>query len=215
MREMLLEKSVLAVCIAAIMAGAAANAAAATDTSTADTLAQNFTEHSWIFVNGYMEESRILQTQTGFNGQKIVLGTSGSGMATRTIDSEVYRDSNMDEASLTISSNYDYRPYTPPLTQSDLRNALCAKNYEVGTVISETYYIDKDLIKDTKIYQNDSFSVYEISSEIQGTARIGQRVQKNAKTVPSLVMSGIYMGYAQIRSETVVGNTSVLTLPCP
>ena len=215
MREMLLEKSVLAVCIAAIMAGAAANAAAATDTSTADTLAQNFTEHSWIFVNGYMEESRILQTQTGFNGQKIVLGTSGSGMATRTIDSEVYRDSNMDEASLTISSNYDYRPYTPPLTQSDLRNALCAKNYEVGSVISETYYIDKDLIKDTKIYQNDSFSVYEISSEIQGTARIGQRVQKNAKTVPSLMMSGIYMGYAQIRSETVVGNTSVLTLPCP
>lgn len=215
MREMLLAKGVLAVCIAAIMAGAAANAADATDTSTADTLAQNFTEHSWIFVNGYMEESRILQTQTGFNGQKIVLGTSGSGMATRTIDSEVYRDSNMDEASLTISSNYDYRPYTPPLTQSDLRNALCAKNYEVGSVISETYYIDKDLIKDTKIYQNDSFSVYEISSEIQGTARIGQRVQKNAKTVPSLMMSGIYMGYAQIRSETVVGNTSVLTLPCP
>ena len=215
MREIFLAKGVLAVCIGAIMAGAAANAAAATDTSTADTLAQNFTEHSWIFVNGYMEESRILQTQTGFNGQKIVLGTSGSGMATRTIDSEVYRDSNMDEASLTISSNYDYRPYTPPLTQSDLRNALCAKNYEVGSVISETYYIDKDLIKDTKIYQNDSFSVYEISSEIQGTARIGQRVQKNAKTVPSLMMSGIYMGYAQIRSETVVGNTSVLTLPCP
>ncbi len=191
MRDMHLAKGVLAVCIAAIMAGAAANAAAATDTSTADTLAQNFTEHSWIFVNGYMEESRILQTQTGFSGQKIVLGTSGSGMATRTIDSEVYRDSNMDEASLTISSNYDYRPYTPPLTQSDLRNALCAKNYEVGSVISETYYIDKDLIKDTKIYQNDSFSVYEISSEIQGTARIGQRVQKNAKTVPSLMMSGM------------------------
>ncbi|MEI8004547.1 MAG: hypothetical protein WCG94_09420, partial [Methanothrix sp.] len=120
-----------------------------------------------------------------------------------------------DEASLTISANYDYRPYTPPLTQSDLRNALCAKNYEVGSAISETYNIDKDLIKDTKIYQNDSFSVYEISSEIQGTARIGQRVQKNANTVPSFIMGGMYMGYAQIRSETIVGNTSVLTLPCP
>ena len=184
-------------------------------TGAVDTLAQNFTEHSWIFVNGYMEESRVLQTQTGFNGQKIALGTSGSGMATRTIDSEVYRDSNSDEASLTISANYDYRPYTPPLTQSDLRNALCAKNYEVGSAISETYNIDKDLIKDTKIYQNDSFSVYEISSEIQGTARIGQRVQKNANTVPSFIMGGMYMGYAQIRSETIVGNTSVLTLPCP
>ena len=199
----------VALCIAANMA------ATITGEAAKDTLAQNFTEHSWIFVNGYMEESRILQTQTGFNGQKMVLGTSGSGMATRTIDSEVYRDSNRDEASLTISANYDYRPYTPPLTQSDLRNALCAKNYEVGSVMSETYNIDKDLIKDTTIYQNDSFSVYEISSEIQGTARIGQRVQKNANTVPSFMMSGTYMGYAQIRSETVVGNTSVLTLPCP
>jgi hypothetical protein len=185
------------------------------DTSTNDRLSQNFTEHSWIFVNGYMEESRILQTQAGFKGQKMALTTSGSGMATRTIDSEVYRDSNMDEASLTISANYDYAPYTPPLTQSDLRNALCAKNYEVGSVFSESYNIDKDLIKDTTIYQNDSFSVYEISSEIQGTARIGQRVQKNANTVPSFIMGGTYMGYAQIRSETIVGNTSVLTLPCP
>ena len=181
----------------------------------ADTLAQNFTEHSWVFVNGYMEESRILQTQAGFGGQKMVLGASGSGMVTRTIDSEVYKDSNRDETSLTSSVNFDYRPYIPPLTQSDLRNALCAKNYEVGSVFSETYQIDKDLIKDTKIYQNDSFSVYDISSEIQGTARIGQRVQKNANTVPSLMMSGTYMGYAQIRSETVAGNTSVLTLPCP
>jgi len=204
----------VAFCMAANVAIVATNGVA-TDTMANDSFAQNFTEHSWIFVNGYMEESRILQTQTGYNGQKIVLGTSGSGMATRTIDSEVYRDSNRDEASLTISANYDYRPYTPPLTQSDLRNALCAKNYEVGSVISETYNIDKDLIKDTKIYQNDSFSVYEISSEIQGTARIGQRVQKNANTVPSFMMGGTYMGYAQIRSETVAGNTSVLTLPCP
>jgi len=200
--------------IAANMAAADADDAA-TVASTTDRLAQNFTEHSWIFVNGYLEESRILQTQLGFKGQKMALTTSGSGIATRTIDSEVYRDSNMDEASLTISANYDYRPYTPPLTQSDLRNALCAKNYEVGSVFSESYNIDKDLIKDTNIYQNDSFSVYEISSEIQGTARIGQRVQKNARTVPSFIMGGTYMGYAQIRSETIVGNTSVLTLPCP
>ena len=92
---------------------------------------------------------------------------------------------------------------------------MCAKKYEVASVFSESYNIDKDLIKDTKIYQNDSFSVYEISSEIQGTARIGQRVQKNARTVPSFIMGGTYMGYAQIRSETIVGNTSVLTLPCP
>jgi len=106
----------------------------------------------------------------GFHGSKIALATSGSGIATRTMDSYVFTDSNMDEAGLTISANYDYRPYTAPLTQSDMRNALCAKNYEVGSVFSETYSIDKDLIKDTKIFQNKTASVYEISSEIQGTA---------------------------------------------
>jgi len=205
MKGMLLIMLLSAACIAACLGDATATGS----------LAQNFTEHSWVFVNGYMEESRILQTQAGFGGQKMVLGASGSGMGTRTIDAEVYEDSNRDETSLTSSVNFDYRPYIPPLTQSDLRNALCAKNYEVGSVISETYQIDKDLIKDTKIYQNDSFSVYDISSEIQGTARIGQRVQKNANTVPSFMMGGTYMGYAQIRSETIVGNTSVLTLPCP
>ena len=184
-----------------------------------DRLGQNVSEHSWIFVNGYMEESRVMQTHAGFAGQKVVLGTRGSGMATRTIDSVVYNDRlgdyMVDGISLTISGNYDYRPYIPPMTQSDLKNALCAKNYEVGSVFSESYNIDKDLIKDTKVYQNDSFSVYEISSEIQGTARIGQRVQKNARTSPTYMMNGMYMGYAQIRSELVAGNTSVLTLPCP
>lgn len=184
-----------------------------------DRLGQNVSEHSWIFVNGYLEESRVMQTHAGFAGQKVVLGTRGSGMATRTIDSVVYNDRlgdyMVDGISLTISGNYDYRPYIPPMTQSDLKNALCAKNYEVGSVFSESYNIDKDLIKDTKVYQNDSFSVYEISSEIQGTARIGQRVQKNARTSPTYMMNGMYMGYAQIRSELVAGNTSVLTLPCP
>lgn len=195
-------------CIAVLAAGGGA-------ADSANSFAQNFTEHSWVFVNGYMDESRILQTQSGFAGQKAVLGAGGSGMVTRTLDTVSYRDSDMDETAITTSVNFKYNPYHPPLSQSDLRNALCAKNYEVGSVFSETYQIDVDLIKDTKTYQDDSISVYDISSEIQGSARIGQRVQKNARTVPSMIMGGTYMGYAQIRSDTVVGNTSVLTLPCP
>jgi hypothetical protein len=180
-----------------------------------DTIAQNFTEHSWIFNNGYLEDSRILQTQMGYNGQKIALSASGSGISTRTIDSEVYSDSSMDEASLTESVDYDYKPYTPPLTQSDLRNALCAKNYAVGSVFSETYSNVRDLIKDTSVYQDQNVSIYDINSEVQGTAHIGSRVQKNADTVPSYIMGGTYIGYTDIRSEIVAGNTSVLTLPCP
>ncbi len=109
-----------AACVAALLAEA-------TDVATAtDTLAQNFTEHSWVFVNGYMDESRILQTQAGFNGQKIVLGASGSGMVTRTIDSEVYRDSNMDEASLTTSVNFDYKPYySTPYAKRPSQCSMC------------------------------------------------------------------------------------------
>jgi len=204
MNSMLLVLSMA--CIAALAAGQA---------SGSDSFAQNTTEHSWVFVNGYMEESRILQTQPGFAGQKAVMAASGSGMVTRTLDSVSYRDSDMDETALTTSVEFNYKPYHAPLNQSDLRNALCAKNYEVGSVFSETYRIDKDLIKDTRTYQDDSISVYEIGSEIQGSARIGQRVQKNAQTVPTMMMGGTYMGYAQIRSETVAGNMSVLTLPCP
>jgi hypothetical protein len=180
-----------------------------------DTIAQNFTEHTWIFNNGYLEDSRILQTQMGFKGQKIAMSASGSGISTRTIDSEVYSDSSMDEASFTESVDYDYRPYTPPLTQSDLRNALCAKNYAVGSVFSETYTNVRDLIKDTTVYQDQNVSIYDINSEVQGTAHIGARVQKNADTVPSFIMGGTYVGYTDIRSEIVAGNTSVLTLPCP
>ncbi len=195
----------------ATCAGAAINSAAT------DTIAQNMSEHSWIFLNGYMDETRMLQTQVGFAGQKMVLSTRGSGIATRTIDSSVYADSSMEETSLTISANYDYQPYTPPevFTQSDLRNALCAKNYEVGSVFSEQYSHLKDLIKDTSIYEDDNTSIYNINSEVQGTARIGSRVQKNSRTVPSFVMGGTYIGYAQIRSEIVAGNSSILNLPCP
>jgi len=180
-----------------------------------DTIAQNYTEHTWIFNNGYMNESRIIQTNAGFSGSKIVLGTSGSGISTRTIDSQVYSDSRMSEADLTTSVDEDYIPYTPPLTQSNLRNALCAKNYEVGSVFSESYSNIQNLIKDTNIYENNQTSVYDIDSEIQGTAHVGTRVQKNAQTVPSLIMGGNYLGYTEIQSEVEAGNQSVLTLPCP
>lgn len=179
-----------------------------------DNIAQNYTEHSWIFNNGYMDESRIIQTNAGFSGSKIALRTSGSGIATRTIDSQVYGDSCGSNADLTISADYDYRPYIPPLTQSDLRNALCAKNYAVGSVFSETYSNIQNLIKDTTVYQDNQTSIYDVNSEVQGTAHVGTRVQKNAKTVPTFMMGGTYIGYTQIRSEVVAGNQSVLSLPC-
>ncbi len=182
-----------------------------------DTIPQNLYERSKIFVIGYVDDSRIYQTARGFEGSKMVLSTRGSGIADRTIESEVYAHPGMAETSLKISAIYDYRPYTPPLvfTQSDLKNALCAKNYEVGSAYSETYSNLKDLIKDTKIYQDDGTSIYDIDSELQGVARIGSRVQKDAHTVPTYIMGGTYVGYVDIRTEMQAGDLSVMNLPCP
>lgn len=209
--------SILPLLAAGMLMFSAGFVAITTNAAAVDELAQNVTEHSWVFINGYMDESRIYQTQEGFQGSKMVLSTSGSGIGSRTIDSDVYKDSNEDDMYLKVDSDYDYHPYTPPAVfyQSDLRNALCAKNYEVGSVFSEKYDIGKDLIKDTNIYQDDNTSIYNINSEIQGTARIGSRVQKNAWTVPSFIMSGTYVGYAKIQEEIQAGNSSVLNLPCP
>jgi hypothetical protein len=183
----------------------------------ADRIAQNFTERERVFIIGYMEDSKILQTQKGYSGLKMVMGASGSGIATRTVESEIYADSNVEEGSMVVDSDYSYRPYTPPLaiTQSDLQNALCAKNYEVGSSFSERYSNIKDLIKDTSIYQDDNTSIYDINSEVQGVARIGSRVQKDAHTVPSYMSSGTYVGYVDISVEMQVGNMSILNLPCP
>jgi hypothetical protein len=182
-----------------------------------DTIAQNVTEQSRIFVVGYMDDSRVLQTQKGYYGQKVVMGTRGSGIATRTIDSQVYSDSNMEEVSVKVSGEYDYQPYTPPLvfTLSDLRNALCAKNYEVGSVFSERYTNIKDLIKDTSIYQDNETSIYNVDTRIQGVAHLGSKVQKNRDTVPSYIMGGTYIGYADIQIELQAGNMSIFSLPCP
>jgi hypothetical protein len=182
-----------------------------------DTIPQDFTERSRIFVIGYVDDSRIYQTAKGFEGTKMALSTKGSGIADRTIDSEVYACSHMAETSLKVSATYDYKPYMPPsvFTESDLKNALCAKNYEVGSAYSETYSNLKDLIKDTKIYQDDETSIYDIDSQLQGVARIGSRVQKNAHTVPTYIMGGNYIGYVDIRTEIQAGDMSIMNLPCP
>jgi len=187
---------------------------------------QNFTEHSWVYNSGYMEDMRIYQTESGFNGQKLVTGTRGTGIISRTIDAEVYGGwGSLDEISMNEWGVFQNKPSayskslsSQSLTQSDLRNALCAKNYAVGSVFSETYSIDKDLIKDTSAIQTGTASVYDIASEVQGTARIGARVQKSYYTVPAYTMSGTHMGYTNIHmslESSGGGNTSVMTLPCP
>ncbi len=179
--------------------------------------AKNLTERSQIDLWGYMDETQIFQTDTGFAGTKLSSRASGSGHISRTQYSDVFAGPSYDETIYTEDVNADYSPYIPPPTQSDLKNALCAKNYEVGSAFSESYSNIQSLIKDTSIYQDKNESIYQIGSYVDGTTKIGTTVRKNANTVPALTMGGTYIGNLNIHMEieTFTGNSSVLTLPCP
>lgn len=177
--------------------------------------AKNLTERSQIDLWGYMDETQIFQTDRGFAGTKLVSGASGSGHISRTQYGDVFAGPNYDETTYTDDVVADYMPYTPPPTQSDLKNALCAKNYEVGSAFSESYTNIQSLIKDTNIYQDKNDSVYQIGSYVSGTTKIGTMVRKNANTVPALTIGGTYIGNLNIHMEIETGNFSMLTLPCP
>jgi hypothetical protein len=193
---------------------------------------QNLTKHSWIYFQGYMDDMEIYQTEPGYAGQKLVAGTRGTGTISRTQSAEVYgstpaitdpktgktiyQQGDNDVLSFNewgvISNN---RAYNPTLTQNDLKNALCAKNYEVGSVFSESYSNIRQLVKDTDIYQDKRNSVYQIGSYASGTTKLGSRIQKNYNTIPIYTMGGVYEGDLNVRMTIETGDSSVLTIPCP
>jgi len=178
----------------------------------------NLTEHSWIYNQGYIDDMRIYQNEKGYAGQKLVTGTRGTGTVSRSIYASVYGgwDDGQNEMSFNEFGIFQNKPaYIPPLTQSDLRNALCAKNYDEGSVYSESYSDIRDLIKDTTFMADNYVSVYDVHSEVQGTTKIGARVQRSSSSIGSYVMGGTYMGQTNMRFELETGNASVMTLPCP
>ena len=186
---------------------------------TAKGVPQNLTEHSWIYSQGTTDDMRIYQSEAGFHGQKLVTGTRGTGTVSRSINAQVY--GGFEDGYNEIWANewgvFQNRPsrYSAPITNSELKNALCVKNYEVGSVYSESYSNLVELIKDTSVSQTDQNSVYSIHSEVEGTARVGARVQKGSSAVPIYVMNGAYSGYTNMRMSLESGNASLLTLPCP
>jgi len=182
-------------------------------------VAQNMTEHSWIYNQGYSDDMRIYQTTSGFHGQKLVTGTRGTGTISRSIDAHVYGgfEDGFNEIWANEWGVYQNKPslYSEPITKSDLRNALCAKNYEVGSIYSESYSEIRDLVKDTSVSQTNENSVYSIHTEADGTARVGARVQRSTSSAPAYIMTGSYQGYTNMRMQLESGNASIMTLPCP
>ncbi len=164
-------------------------------------IAGNVTEHSYIYLSGYIDEMKIYQTDKGIAGQKLVVGTEGSGIVARR--QTAYVDNN----------SMFFNEWGVFQSEGDLRNALCAKNYEVGTVISESYTEIEYLIKDTTIFQNDNASVYSIASEGRGTARLGARVKDGYEGATIMTYGGTYIGDFNIRQEIGTGSEFFLTCP--
>ncbi|NYT01737.1 MAG: hypothetical protein GKC10_03125 [Methanosarcinales archaeon] len=177
---------------------------------------QTITQHSFVLLNGYMDDTKIYQTDSGFAGQKMVVGTRGSGFVSRRQSVDLYKsddgNSGMDFNEWAVM---DYKPYTPNPTESQLKNALCAKNYDVGSVFSESYSNINQLFKDTNIHQDENVSVYQMHSYIDGTAKVGARYQNGSGAVPTMTMGSVYVGQGWIQEEMVMGDNPPLILPCP
>jgi len=178
----------------------------------------NVTEHSYIQLSGYMDEMKVYQTDKGYKGQKLVVGTQGSGTVSRTQSAYV----SDDELSFNEWGVFNYKPYNvgssnsgASTQESDMRNALCAKNYAMGTVLSESYSGFQSLVKDTSVYQTDNVSVYQIGSTMtKGTATIGARVKDDYDGATVMSYGGTYIGDFTIREVIGVGG-DVPYLYCP
>jgi hypothetical protein len=163
-------------------------------------IAGNVTDHSYLYLSGYIDDMKIYQTDSGIAGQKLVVGTEGSGTVARR------QTAYVDEGGMFFNEWGVFQ------SAGDLRNALCAKNYALGTVVSESYTEIEYLIKDTVVFQNDNVSIYNIASEGRGTARLGARVKDGPEGVTIMTYGGTYIGDFNIRQE--IGSGSELYLPC-
>lgn len=159
------------------------------------------TDHSYLHLSGYIDDMKIYQTDGGIAGQKLVVGTQGSGTVSRR------QTAYIDNGSMFFNEWGVFQSEA-----GDLRNALCAKNYAVGTVVSESYTDMEYLIKDTVIFQNDNASIYSIASEGRGTARLGARVKDGYDGVAIMNYGGTYIGDFNIRQE--IGSGNEMYLPC-
>ncbi len=137
-----------------------------------------FSQHSYIFVNGYMDESRIFQSDYGFKGQKLAVGTRGSGMASRTQTVDFWSNSTTGESEIHFieSGYFEYHPYTPGPSELDLKKALCAKNYNIVRAASDSYSSGNYPAKEISRQEGKSISPYQINSSSRAAALIGARL---------------------------------------
>ena len=151
---------------------------------------------------GYKNVEMIIQTQSGFHGQKLVEKESGSGNvilerteveAERQITAEglqfpcMYPNScYMDYINFTKEAEFEYMPVSYQTGTYDQKwvEKLCVQNYRIGAVLTEMYTHAEHLQKTTEVktrgYQNTCVEncctgVLEanLNSNVIGVAHIG------------------------------------------
>jgi hypothetical protein len=151
---------------------------------------------------GYLEQEKIVQTQVGFSGQKLVEHVAGSGNvillrteleAERQLTAEglqmncTYPNTcAMDYINYTKEAEFEYMPVSYQTGTYDAKwvDKLCVQNYRIGAVLTEMYSHAEHLQRSTEIktrgYQescvdNCCTGVLEanINSNVIGVAHIG------------------------------------------
>ena len=151
---------------------------------------------------GYLEQEKIVQTQVGFSGQKLVEHVAGSGnvVLLRTeLEAERQMDAGgskmnctypntcaMDYINYTKEAEFEYMPISYQTGQYDAKwvDKLCVQNYRIGAVLTEMYSHAEHLQRTTEVktrgydnscVENCCTGVLEanINSNVIGVAHIG------------------------------------------
>lgn len=172
---------------------------------------------------GYLEQEKIVQTQTGFKGQKLVEKVAGSGsVITLNTELEVERQLSadgskmnctypnvcgMDYINFTKDAEFEYMPISYQTGTYDAKwvDKLCVQNYRIGAVLTEMYAHAEHLQRTTEVktrgydnvcVENCCTGVLEanINSNVIGTAHIGW-ISRNPE--PDRLLKGRHAEYGR------------------
>ena len=118
---------------------------------------------------GYLDGEKIISTQAGFGGQKLVEAVAGSGnvvLLRSELEAERQLDANgvafncsfpnncgMDYVNYTKEAEFEYMPVSYQTGSYDAKwtDKLCVQNYRIGAVMTEMYTHAEHLQKTTEV----------------------------------------------------------------
>jgi len=127
--------------------------------------------------SGYRSDEIRGQTAPGFEGQKIAEKTSGTGSSYDRFQLEIDRIWNSINYSREAELEYFPIFYNNKTYDQKWKDALCAKNYDAGAQVTESYSQAEHLQKTTEISSigntSNNYLAAHLNSNVIGKAHIG------------------------------------------